>query len=52
MSSTKLKIGVVVIGFGLMSIGLLVQRDQIHRLKAESDRAIRPGLIRGRIRDS
>jgi hypothetical protein len=39
MSSTKLKIGVVVIGFGLMSIGLLVQRDQIHRLKAESDRA-------------
>ena len=39
MSSTKLKIGVVVIGFGLMSIGLLVQRDQIHRLKAESERA-------------
>lgn len=36
INSTKLKIGAVVIGFGLMSIGLLVQRDQIRRLKAAS----------------
>lgn len=36
INSTKLKIGAVVIGFGLMSIELLVQRDQIRRLKAAS----------------
>jgi hypothetical protein len=36
INSTKLKIGALVIGFGLMSIGLLVQRDQIRRLKAAS----------------